>query len=152
MDQRYLFTKFSVLVPAIGNIDAEWRELEDCIWMGHKALRTKRPLGIHEEFTSRPHISHLFRTVLRLEDAKLTTCIDEIIFYKKQYHLLEFDDVDSEDEDHEDDEIEDTDFYGIAEGLASKNYETKMDLSNIFLMYQEIARMNDFEKSGHLVQ
>lgn len=65
--------------------------------MGHPSLRTKRPLGIHEEFSSRPHVVQLFRDVLLLDDANLTTYIEEIGFYKAQCQLAEIEEADLED-------------------------------------------------------
>ncbi|KAJ5655958.1 hypothetical protein N7507_007908 [Penicillium longicatenatum] len=95
---KHLFEdSVSVLVPSNGEIYAEWRQLEDCLWMGHPSLLTKRPLSIHEDFVSRPHVVQLFTNVLCLDDADLTTYLREVEFYKAQCQIVEFDGVNSED-------------------------------------------------------
>lgn len=116
-----------MLVPSIGRIHAEWREAEDCLWTGHPSLRTKRPLSIHEEFSSRPHVMHLFRNVLCLDDADLTTYLEEIEFYKAECQLAESEDVDSE--------------VTLESGyLESEEKKIFVNLSDLLEMYGEVAQ------------
>lgn len=141
-----------MLVPSIGIVHAEWRGFEDCLWLGHPSLRTKRPLGIHEEFSSRPHVVHLFRNLLCLEDAKLATYLEEIEFYKVKCQLADPEDTDPEYTDPEDrspgDLVLADDYH---EGLnyeyleSGENEENKIyvSLSALIEMYDEVNRRAD---------
>jgi len=115
--------------------------------MGHPSLRTKRPLSIHEEFSSRPHVVHLFRDVLCLNDAKLTTYLEEVEFLKAQCQLAEFEDVDPEDTNSGDlvlidDYHEDLDAEYLEPEKLEKN-KFFVRLSDLIEMYQEIDQRAD---------
>ncbi|KAJ5564354.1 hypothetical protein N7513_000596 [Penicillium frequentans] len=145
---KHLFQdSVSVLVPSIGTIHAEWREIEECLWMGHPSLRTKRPLGIHEEFSSRPHVVQLFRDVLFLNDANLTTYLDEIEFYKAQCQLAGLEDVEPENThsgvlvltDHDNEDID-------SQNLEPEEDEGRriyVNLPDLIEMYKEVDQRTE---------
>ncbi|KAG2027473.1 hypothetical protein GB937_001217 [Aspergillus fischeri] len=80
--QEIFTTWKSVCIPSCSGEILELAFLRDCVWNGHPSLRTKHPLATHPEYSNDPHVACLFKDILSVRDADVSTYLDELQWRK----------------------------------------------------------------------
>ncbi|RHZ43626.1 uncharacterized protein CDV56_101060 [Aspergillus thermomutatus] len=80
---RQIFAEWKgVCIPTRSGETFELAHDSECVWNGHHTLRTKHPLAIHPEYSNDPHVAYLFKDILSVSDADVSTYLEELQWCK----------------------------------------------------------------------
>ncbi|KAH1631885.1 hypothetical protein KXV25_001395 [Aspergillus fumigatus] len=83
IELKDIFTVWeSVCIPECSGGILDLVSLRKCVWNGHPSLRTKHPLATHPEYSNDPHVACLFRDILSVRDADVSTYVEELQWRK----------------------------------------------------------------------
>ncbi|KAH1320796.1 hypothetical protein KXX47_001598 [Aspergillus fumigatus] len=83
IELKDIFTVWeSVCIPERSGGILDLVSLRKCVWNGHPSLRTKHPLATHPEYSNDPHVACLFRDILSVRDADVSTYAEELQWRK----------------------------------------------------------------------
>ncbi|KAK2748571.1 hypothetical protein FQN57_000706 [Myotisia sp. PD_48] len=86
---RKLFNDYpAIYIPATLQRPARLEPLQKCVWKGPRCLITAHPLAIHDKYSTNNRIKYLFKTILDLQSASISTYITELNYRKQSSEVL----------------------------------------------------------------
>lgn len=78
----------AVYIPATERRPARITSHRQCVWRGNHCLRGKYPLAMYQEYSDNPNVVHLFKNMLCVVDASITTYLEELQYCKTSPDVL----------------------------------------------------------------
>lgn len=78
----------AVYIPATQARPAQITSNQQCVWRGNHCLRNKYPLATYQEYSDNPIVVHLFKNMLGVVDASITTYLEELQYCKTSPDVL----------------------------------------------------------------